>query len=131
MKLFSNTINSLERALDFSTLRQKTISNNIANIDTPNFKAKDVSFKNVLAKEVDSQMLANRTSNKHIEFSKSNRVSSQLFTKTDTAYNHNGNNVDIDKEMASLAENQIYYNAVTERISGKFNSLKTVIKGGN
>lgn len=131
MKLFSNTINSLEKALDYSTLRQKTISNNIANIDTPNYKAKDVSFKNVLAKEVDSQMRANRTSTKHIEFSQSNRVNAQLFTKSDTAYNHNGNNVDIDKEMASLAENQIYYNAVTERISGKFNSLKTVIKGGN
>ena len=41
-----------------------------------------------------------------------------------------GNSVDIDKEMADLASNQIYYNALTERISGKFSSLQNVIRGG-
>ncbi|WP_077617810.1 flagellar basal body rod protein FlgB [Bacillus sinesaloumensis] len=131
MKLFSNTIHSLEKALDYSTLRQKVISNNIANVDTPNFKAQDVSFKNLLSNEIESQMSANRTHEKHLQFTASNRSNGSLMTKADTAYNHNGNNVDVDKEMALLAENQIYYNAVTQRISGKFNTLKTVIKGGN
>ncbi|THE14463.1 flagellar basal body rod protein FlgB [Bacillus timonensis] len=131
MKLFSNTIHSLEKALDNSALRQKVISNNIANVDTPNYKAQDVSFKNLLSNEMNSPLRANRTNEKHFEFTSSKRLNSQVVTKNDTAYNHNGNNVDIDKEMALLAENQIYYNAVTERISGKFNTLKTVIKGGN
>ncbi|RFB19070.1 flagellar basal body rod protein FlgB [Bacillus sp. HNG] len=131
MKLFSNTIHSLEKALDYSALRQKVISNNIANVDTPNYKAQDVSFKNLLSNEMNSQLRANRTNEKHFEFTSSKRLNSLLATKNDTAYNHNGNNVDIDKEMTLLAENQIYYNAVTERISGKFNTLKTVIKGGN
>ncbi|MFS0823618.1 flagellar basal body rod protein FlgB [Bacillus sp. 1P02SD] len=131
MKLFANTIHSLEKALDYSALRQKVISNNIANVDTPNYKAQDVSFKNLLSNEMNSQLRANRTNEKHFEFTSSKRLKSPLVTKNDTAYNHNGNNVDIDKEMALLAENQIYYNAVTERISGKFNTLKTVIKGGN
>jgi flagellar basal-body rod protein FlgB len=131
MKLFSNTIHSLEKALDYSALRQKVISNNIANVDTPNYKAQDVSFKNLLANETDNLMRANRTNEKHIEFTSSKRSNSPLITKNDTAYNHNGNNVDIDKEMALLAENQIYYNAITQRISGKFNTLKSVVKGGN
>ncbi|MEK5443138.1 MULTISPECIES: flagellar basal body rod protein FlgB [unclassified Fredinandcohnia] len=131
MKLFSNTIHSLEKALDYSALRQKVISNNIANVDTPNYKAQDVSFKNLLANETESQMRANRTNEKHIEFTSSKRSNNPLIAKNDTAYNHNGNNVDIDKEMALLAENQIYYNAITQRISGKFNTLKTVVKGGN
>ncbi|MEH7234779.1 flagellar basal body rod protein FlgB [Bacillus sp. JJ1562] len=132
MKLFSNTIHSLEKALDNSTLRQKVISNNIANVDTPNYKAKDVSFKNLLSNEMNSQLKANRTNEKHLEFTSSKRANGPVIsTKNDTEYNHNGNNVDIDKEMALLAENQIYYNAVTERISGKFNTLTTVIKGGN
>ncbi|MEH7385724.1 flagellar basal body rod protein FlgB [Bacillus sp. JJ1521] len=132
MKLFSNTIHSLEKALDYSTLRQKVISNNIANVDTPNYKAQDVSFKNLLSNEMNSQFKANRTNEKHFEFTSSKSKNRQLITtKNDTAYNHNGNNVDIDKEMASLAENQIYYNAITQRISGKFNTLKTVVKGGN
>ena len=131
MKLFSNTIHSLEKALDYSALRQKAISNNIANVDTPNYKAQDVSFKKLLAEETVSQLRANRTNEKHFEFTSSQRSSSSLVTKNDTDYNHNGNNVDIDKEMALLAENQIYYNAITQRISGKFNTLKTVVKGGN
>ncbi|WP_010282460.1 flagellar basal body rod protein FlgB [Bacillus timonensis] len=131
MKLFSNTIYSLEKALDYSSLRQKAISNNIANVDTPNYKAQDVSFKNLLSNEMNSQMSANRTNEKHFEFTNSKRSNGSLITKNDTAYNHNGNNVDIDKEMALLAENQIYYNAITQRISGKFNTLQTVIKGGN
>lgn len=46
-------------------------------------------------------------------------------------YNHNGNSVDIDKEMTELAENQIYYQALVERINGKFNSIKSVLNGGN
>jgi len=131
MKLFSNTIHSLEKALDYSALRQKVVSNNIANVDTPNYKAQDVSFKKLLANETDSQMRAYRTNEKHIEFTSSRGSNSPLISKNDTAYNHNGNNVDIDKEMALLAENQIYYNAITQRISGKFNTLKTVVKGGN
>lgn len=49
---------------------------------------------------------------------------------SNTRYNHNGNGVDMDKEMADLATNQIYYNALTERINGKFNTLQSVIKGG-
>ncbi|MCH1623790.1 flagellar basal body rod protein FlgB [Fredinandcohnia quinoae] len=130
MKLFSNTIKSLENALDYSSLRQKVISNNIANVDTPNYKAKDVSFKDHLTKEVGQQMSAYRTSEKHLEFSRGSSSNYQITTKNDTSYNHNGNNVDVDKEMAILAENQIYYNAVTDRISGKFNSLKSVIRGG-
>lgn len=131
MKLFSNTIHSLEKALNYSSLRQKVISNNISNVDTPNYKAQDVSFKSLLSNEIDGQMKANRTNEKHFEFTSSKPSNSPLITKNDTAYNHNGNNVDIDKEMAMLAENQIYYNAITQRISGKFNTLQTVLKGGN
>ena len=51
-------------------------------------------------------------------------------TKNQVSYNESGNSVDIDQEMADLATNQIYYNALTERISGKFSSLQNVIRGG-
>lgn len=125
MKLFSNTIQSLEQGLKYAATKQKAISHNIANVDTPNYKAKDISFKSDLINSIKAQ----RTSEKHIEFS-SSPTNIKITTRSSTMFNHNGNNVDIDKEMTSLAENQIYYNAVADRISGKFNSLKTVIKGG-
>ena len=53
-----------------------------------------------------------------------------LSLQNQVSYNESGNSVDIDQEMADLATNQIYYNALTERISGKFSSLQNVIRGG-
>lgn len=53
-----------------------------------------------------------------------------VINKPNVNYNENGNSVDLDKEMADMATNQIYFNALTERINGKFNTLQTVIRGG-
>jgi flagellar basal-body rod protein FlgB len=130
MKLFSNTINSLETALSQSTAKQKVISNNIANVDTPNYKAQEVRFNTALSNEM-QKLQATKTNTKHIEFGGSDTSSFRIASRNNTDYQHNGNNVDIDQEMTEMAKNQIQYNALIERLSGKFNSLKTVIKGGN
>jgi flagellar basal-body rod protein FlgB len=129
MKLFAGTINTLENSLKYSTIKQKAIAQNIANVDTPNYKAKEV-LKNTFQSELRDAMIANRTNVRHLEFT--NQASSKfpVVYKPSSIYNHNGNSVDIDKEMAELAENQIYYNALIERLNGKFNTLKTVITGG-
>jgi len=127
--LFSNTITALEKGLNYSALKQKVISNNIANVDTPNYKAKDVSFKHVFDQEKTKVIGAYRTNVRHIPF-QSSPSNLPIVVQKNVQYNHNGNSVDLDKEMSSLATNQIYYNALIERISGKFNSLETVIKGG-
>jgi flagellar basal-body rod protein FlgB len=125
LKLFSGTFQSLERALDYSSLKQKVIANNIANVDTPNYKAKDVSFRS----EFQRALQAIRTDPRHFEFH-AGSTSFPIITRPNITYNHNGNSVDIDKEMSELAENQIYYNALVERMNGKFQTLKTVIRGG-
>src|SRR5690625_7178157 len=71
---------------------------------------------------------ATRTHPKHVPFSDDTKHQSfQTIDKTNTMYNHNGNNVDIDSEMAALAKNQIYYQALVDRLNGKFNSLQTEI----
>lgn len=129
MKLFSGTINNLENSLKYSTIKQKAIAQNIANVDTPNYKAKEV-LRPSFQSELKEAMQANRTDSRHFEFSRSSSSGAAVVSRQNSQYNHNGNNVDIDKEMSELAANQIYYNAVVERISGKFNSLRTVISGG-
>ncbi|MEQ6375319.1 flagellar basal body rod protein FlgB [Bacillaceae bacterium S4-13-58] len=126
MSFFGDTIQNLERSLDYASAKNKVISQNIANIDTPGYKAKSVEFKNVLESTLD----AKRTNPKHIPFQNDNLVPYRIKEQQTTAYNHNGNNVDIDKEMTELAKNQIYYQALVDRINGKFNSLETVLKGG-
>ncbi|MCT2534516.1 flagellar basal body rod protein FlgB [Aquibacillus koreensis] len=132
MSLFGGTISKLENSIDYATLKNQTIANNIANVDTANYKAKKVSFKNVLNQQVDHTFQAKRTHPKHVSFDSTSLSKSPFRVVTDqsTSFNHNGNNVDIDKQMTELAENQIYYQALIDRINGKFNSLNTVIKGG-
>ena len=129
MKLFDHTMNILERSLDYSALKNNVISNNIANVDTPNYKAKKVEFKSVLNEALTNQLETKRTHPKHIPFN-NQRTPFQIVSNHQTMYNHNGNNVDVDKEMSELAKNQIYYHALVDRINGKFNSLQKVIKGG-
>ncbi|WP_191561727.1 flagellar basal body rod protein FlgB [Metabacillus idriensis] len=129
MKIFSGTIQSLESAVNQTTMKQKVISQNIANVDTPNYKAKQVSFKQSLNSEI-SGLQANRTDQRHFSFG-SMQESYTIKSKTNTSYQANGNNVDIDSEMSDMAKNQIYYNALMDRLGSKFNSLKTVIRGGS
>jgi len=128
MTLFSGTISTLEQALNYASTKQKVISNNIANADTPNFKAQDVSFKQVLNEKLES-LTVNRTDRRHFDFSMKNNTSTNIYTNN-VSYNNSGNSVDIDKEMSNLATNQIYYNAVTERLSSKFQSIQNVVRGG-
>ncbi len=128
MELFSNTFRVLEKSLDYSSAKQKVISQNIANVDTPNYKAKDV-VKNSFQEMLDASLETYRTDSRHFNFSK-NVNNSTIVTEQSGSYNNNGNSVDMDKEMAELATNQIYYNAVTDRLSGKFSSLQNVIRGG-
>ncbi|MGM7720365.1 flagellar basal body rod protein FlgB [uncultured Metabacillus sp.] len=129
MKLFSNTINYLEQALSHSMTKQKVIANNIANVDTPNYKAQDVRFHQTLNNEL-RKLQSYKTDEKHFEFG-SVASDYQVVTRANASYLHNGNNVDIDQEMTEMAKNQIQYNALIDRLSSKFSSLKTVIKGGN
>ncbi|UZD75716.1 flagellar basal body rod protein FlgB [Bacillus siamensis] len=128
MDLFSGTIQNLENALGRADIKQKVLTNNIANIDTTNYKAKKVSFRNLLDQET-SNLEAVKTDYRHVDFTDSGDDYS-VVSSGDTSYQQNGNNVDIDKEMTDLAENQINYQALVERMSGKFNSLKTVLTGG-
>ncbi|MFV8827145.1 flagellar basal body rod protein FlgB [Alkalihalobacterium sp. APHAB7] len=132
MNLFSSpAFSTLERALDGSALRQRAISQNIANVDTPNYKTKKVNFQHTLDQAISTNNLdANRTDERHVNFSTGKQREAFITRVNNTMYNHNLNNVDIDKEMADLAQNQIYYNALIDRMNGRFNSLQTVIKGG-
>lgn len=130
MNLFGGTFQTLERSLDFATTKNRVISDNIANVDTPNYKSKQVSFKNVLNENMNKKTEAKRTHPKHLSFSNS-EGSHAIINKRRSIYNNNGNNVDIDKEMAELAKNQIYYQGLIDRINGKFGNIQTVIRGGN
>ncbi|MFJ5622119.1 flagellar basal body rod protein FlgB [Peribacillus loiseleuriae] len=130
MNIFSSTFTTLEQALNYSSTKQKIISENIANADTPNYKAKDVNLSKSFGSDLESSIQAYRTDQRHFTYKPLSSELTKVFAQNNVQYNNNGNSVDVDKEMSNLASNQIYYNALIERTSGKFSSLLNVIKGG-
>lgn len=129
LNLFGGTIRSLENGLSYATLKNKTIAQNIANVDTPNYKTKEVSFKDVFNDAKSATISANRTDVRHYDFS-IEIGRNGIYSNENFRTRPNGNAVNMDAEQAKLAENTIYYNALIERINGKFNTLNTVVKGG-
>lgn len=131
MNLFGGTISSLENGLSYASLKNKTIAQNIANVDTPNYKAQEVSFKQYLAEagQQSTAFNAQRTDTRHYEFV-IDQPTPGVYSYENFRARHNGNGVNMDAEQVSLAENQIYYNALIDRVSGKLSTLNTVIKGG-
>ncbi|WP_339175543.1 flagellar basal body rod protein FlgB [Solibacillus sp. FSL R5-0691] len=129
MDLFGGTINSLEKGLSYATLKNKTIAQNIANVDTPNYKTKEVSFKDVLNDAKQATIPAYRTDARHYDF-KINIGGSGVYSNENFRSRANGNAVNMDAEQAKLAENTIYYNALIDRVSSKFSTLNNVVKGG-
>ncbi|MGG6313555.1 flagellar basal body rod protein FlgB [Paenibacillus macerans] len=123
----------LETAIQAANLRQGVISNNIANNDTPYFKRSNVSFESMLQSEMNSGMPAlqgKRTDSRHFVIGPSAGVPEpQITVDKSTIMNNNQNNVDIDSEMALLAENQLRYNAYVEQINYLIKMKRTAVEG--
>ena len=130
----SPNFNYLGRGLAAANLRQEVISNNIANVNTPNFKKSDVIFEDLLAKELGFDEDGNklplvRTHDRHLPVGvMPGDAEAQIFEDDTTTMRVDNNNVDIDIEMASLAKNQLYYNAMATSLGGYMTKLKNVIQ---
>ncbi|HCJ06852.1 MAG: flagellar basal body rod protein FlgB [Lachnospiraceae bacterium] len=121
-----NYINVLDKAADAANSRNEILSNNIANVDTPNYKRKDVAFENYLEQAlIGPESLDERIADVNTHLSD---FGGMTYTDHSTlSYRLDGNNVDMDTESAYLAENQIRYNALVEQIGQEFSRYKTVL----
>ena len=121
-----NYINVLDKAADAANSRNEILSNNIANVDTPNYKRKDVAFENYLEQAlIGPESLDERIADVNTHLSD---FGGMTYTDYSTlSYRLDGNNVDMDTESAYLAENQIRYNALVEQIGQEFSRYKTVL----
>ena len=131
----NSIINLLGEGLDGALSRHKYLSNNIANVDTPNYKRKDLNFITTLRNKVQcrDKLSLSTTDQKHIKASSTSSTgfNKGIFLNQRTSYRNDNNNVDIDIEMAEQTKNALYYNTLTRQISDRFSILKDVIsKGG-
>jgi len=133
--IFSKTISLLERSLDLRSLNHRVLASNIANMDTPNYKA----FELIVADEMKryaepaAPIAFVRTHANHLpgKTQSSNEVQLKTAKAPDFSLRGDGNTVDIERTMGKLAENTLLYNTATQLIAKKFNGLKNVIKGGS
>ncbi len=120
-----NYVNVLEKAADASWIRNSVISNNIANVDTPGYKRKDVNFDQYLQAAV----AGGKSLDDDIASIDLEGLTGTTFTDYGSvSYRLDGNNVDIDTENAELAKNQIKYYTMIDSMTQEFNRLKSVIK---
>ena len=122
-----NYINVLTKAADASWTRNEIITNNLANVDTPRYKRKDVSFQNYLLQELisgDSTSLRTRINDVEV-----GNLNATVYTDfTELSYRLDGNNVDIDTENVEFASNQLYYQTVLDTINHQFSMLKAAMQ---
>lgn len=109
--------------------RSGLLASNLANADTPGFKARDIDFRSVLQR-LDGQQLAMKTTHRaHLGGSPTPGASAEHLYRVPTQPSLDGNTVDSQVEKAQFAENALRYQSTLTFLSGKFRGLRLAIKG--
>jgi flagellar basal-body rod protein FlgB len=114
----------LEQIIKTATVRHKLLASNVANIDTPGYKAKDMPFHAVLNNQV---MGLARTAPNHLAGPPLDDGIGDVTSEDRTPW-EDGNNVSLDMELAKMTENALLYEAGTTLISKKIQMYKNAIK---
>ena len=117
--------------LDLRQQRQEIIATNVANADTPGYKARRLEFEDVLKNSLpprDALPMA-RTSGRHLPMAYSEPVIGEIQAVETSIPKGDGNSVNLDQEMARQTANQLLYNYATQSISGQIGTLRMVIDG--
>jgi flagellar basal-body rod protein FlgB len=108
-----DSLKILEKMMDVASFRQKLLTSNVANADTPGYRAKDISFQNEL--------------NNALSGSKG---SYNVYEVMPTMLSRDGNSVNLDIEMTKVAETHLIYNSAAQILAMKIKMMKDVAKGG-
>lgn len=119
-----------KRALDGLSARRDLIGQNIANVDTPGYKAQEVDFegtlKNAMNKSPSMSMKTTRTG--HLQDTTGGTAMVQVGMRQGGATRADGNNVDIDQELTQMTETGIRYQAISQAVSKKLSLLKNLVR---
>jgi flagellar basal-body rod protein FlgB len=103
----------LEKMMDVATFRNRLLTSNVANADVPGYRAKDISFQTELNRAVSGST-----------------GSYDVFETVPTMMSRDGNTVNLDIEMAKVAENHLLFNSAAQILAMKIRMIKDVAKGG-
>jgi len=146
----SLTTQVMNKALDGLSRRHTAIASNLANVDTPNYRRRDVTFEGALQHAInetkgqvpgqggpasnDMPLLMRTTRPEHMGngqmISSIDELQPEISETKDLEYRHDGNSVDVENEMAQLAKNTQRYVTISNLESRDFKSIRSVITGG-
>lgn len=120
-------VNVLGATLDATAKRHEIISNNIANVNTPNYKRKDIRFETELKHSfLNSGESTVDAKVRHLDL---RALEPKVYTDyEELSYRYDGNNVDINNENAILASNEIKYNGLMDSVNKEFSMLQSVMR---
>lgn len=125
------TLTTHEQALKLRGLRNELIASNIANADTPNYKARDIDFASALRGAKSESLSLRRTSELHASGWNSDRLGADLKYRNPTQTSLDGNTVDTDVEQAEFAKNAVHYRVSLAFIDSRIRSMRLALKGAD
>ncbi|MBQ0724264.1 MAG: flagellar basal body rod protein FlgB [Cycloclasticus sp.] len=127
-----STIDSLfgvhEKGLIFRSKRAEVLASNMANADTPGYKARDFDFKSVLSQLGEPASSIKRTHANHVSFNHT-PASLDLAYRLPTSASLDGNTVDVNAEQARYAQNALDYQTSVRFLNGKISSYLSALRG--
>src|SRR5208337_2302609 len=122
--VFDKTVKMIEDRLSLNSMNQKLISGNLANINTPGYRAKGLSFENALRQSLEDQVLQMvRSNDRHL-------APDDPLQAMETLEVVERGPVDLETEMVNLTKNSIEYQHMVGMLNKKFTMLKTAITEG-
>ncbi len=135
MQIFNKGIDTLAKILDLRVVRHDILASNIANQETPGYKAIDLDFEGAFQKSISegkAKLLLAKTDKRH--FPSSHGFSSdkdvKVIQRSSNGFRYDQNNVKADVEMAKLTENALLYNASVTVLTHQFRNISRAIGGG-
>ncbi|AYF45573.1 MULTISPECIES: flagellar basal body rod protein FlgB [Halobacteriovorax] len=131
MRVEDKTLKALASSLNLRQIRHEILTSNIANADTPGYKAKRVDFEEALqrALDVDGNLEMLTSDEKHFDVGNGgfDNLQPEIYEDPNGIVSEDGNTVDRDAEMAKMAENKILYDASVKLLNKKLGMLKYTI----
>ena len=112
---------AIQDLLSWTSKRQQALGSNVANMDTPGYRAKDYSFES----EFSSTLALAKTSDKHIS-SMTDGADARMY-ELETPEKPNGNNVDMDRELTEITKNGVEYLTLVQYLNQKIRTLRSAI----
>lgn len=134
LTIFNPTIDFLKNALNLRATRHNLIASNLANNDTPFYQAVDLAFEDQLKSSLrdDGKLTIGRTNSRHLPVStdNNNEIRGKVVSEPSNRSGNDMNTVDLDREMAKLAQNTLLYNVTVQMISKKLALIKYAVEQG-